>query len=121
MGVDTPRTDGAVMIVECEGRSVGAVHADLARDLEREAVEARRKVNEARWGHSVQVEALRKQISQLTDDLVAAKRWEGSMSGKDFAKAAAVGLAVSIVAMLAVWALIVGVEWAIYFTERITP
>ena len=37
---DTPRTDGAVMIVECEGRRVGAVHADLARDLEREAVEA---------------------------------------------------------------------------------
>lgn len=77
MGVDTPRTDGAVMIVECEGRSVGAVHADLARDLEREAVEARREVNEVRWGHSVQVEALRKQISQLTDDLVAARRRSG--------------------------------------------
>lgn len=43
------------------------------------------------------------------------------MSVKDFAKGAAGGLAVSLLAMLVVWALIVGVEWAIYFTERITP
>lgn len=60
------------MIVECAGRRVAAVHADLARDLEREAVQARKEVLEAiirkeREERAEQVSRLRSFLDWLDD------------------------------------------------------